>query len=218
MTAAVPVEDNIRLLIAEGLRIDAVFILRNPNSNFGAVNIPYTIEIFDVQQQLIGTRDGKTFLSPRENRPIIQNAIDVKGRIPASADVVLGEITWAENPVGVSSDPRLVVVEKELVRDNSGPEFAEARGVIRNDSPFEYFQVFVNVLLYSQSQDLVAVRITELRNIAPAASREFRVAWRIPIDEAFTVDVHAFTNLFAEGNFVKQYNIVPFTHRRGVPR
>ena len=212
------VADTIEILIAEGLRADVVFSFRNPNPNFGAVKIPYTIELFDTDGQLVGARSGEAFLAPREERSVIQNAIDVKGRKPETAGIVVGEVEWAEGPLGVSADVRLRVVEQELVYSSVGPEFAYVRGVVRNDSSFEFFRVFVNVLLYSQSGQLLAARATELRNLSPGTRREFRVAWRISLPQVFDVRADAFTNLFAEENFVRQYDIVPYVHRRGVPR
>ena len=54
------------LIPAENRKYDLVFMIINPNLNYGASSVDYNIEIDDAQGKKIYSRNGSTFVLPKE--------------------------------------------------------------------------------------------------------------------------------------------------------
>src|SRR3989344_224381 len=197
------------LIPSENNRFDIAFKITNPNTNFGASAIDYLIEIFAPDGTKLASRLGSSFILPTglntgnaSEKWVIEHGL--KGELGAKVQVGLKNITWEaikDNFVA----PRLVILARVYTVLVNSPEFAEAKGVLRNDSPYNFDLIEIQVLLFGENDKLLAVRRTEARTVRAGEKREFRVSWRTSIDKVFKVEMGAYTNVFLNENFINNY-------------
>jgi len=211
------VVSDIAMIPAENRRFDVAFKITNPNLDFGASSIQYTIETKTVSGQVVEIRKGEAFIAPRLVDGTIRAAAGekwviehgVRGESGGDVSVSLGDIMW-EGTTETFRYPDLAVINRSYSVLPSGLEFSEAKGVVKNDSPYNFDLIEMVVLLFGEDDRLLAVRRTETRTIKSGERREFRVSWRFPIESVRSVEMIAYTNVFLNDNFIEIYG----THER----
>ncbi|MCH7597940.1 VWA domain-containing protein [Patescibacteria group bacterium] len=136
---------------------NTVAYIENANFNAGVRNFGYTFKLLDVNNAVIATRRGRSFLTPGSISPIFENTIETQGNIPVRTFFEFeGELKWSRiipkegNPLSVKS--RVLKNADTLPRIDA---------VIENSSVFEIPDV-----------EIIAVVFNALGN-AIAASRTF---------------------------------------------
>ncbi len=197
------------LIPSENNRFDVAFKITNPNTNFGASAIEYSVEIFAVDGTKLSSRFDTTFILPAGLRTgntsqkwIIEHGL--KGEPGAEVKIVFKNITWEAIKDNFDA-PRLVILDRVYTVLVNSPEFAEAKGVLKNDSPYNFDMIEMQVLLFGEDDELLAVRRTETRTLRADESREFRVSWRTPLEKVSRVEMNAYTNVFLNENFINNY-------------
>ena len=189
--------------------IDALMTLENPNVQWGVRTLPFTIFFEDENGGRIGEeRDGTAFLLPLETRGVVSQAIPGP-QGPLRPRVSFEEPVWVEVPDRVRDDG-LVVLDTTFTRLTEGPDVAEVRGLIRNDSPFTYDRIEIHVVIRDKAEALAGLRWTEMRTLATGERREFRVAWRTGFSLIGDprVEVLVATNVFENENFIRTHGTV----------
>lgn len=184
---------------------DAAFRIENINPQWGATAVPYTVTLEDASGESVASASGTTFVLPFETRLVVEQAIALtRGGSPVRVRVDLDTPAWVEVPDEVRDD-QLVVTDATFRRFAQGPDLAEARGVVRNDSSFTYDRIEVHVEVTDGTGAIVGLRRTEMRTLTPGERREFRVAWRVPLATKGEprLEIVAATNVFQNENFVR---------------
>ena len=197
------------LIPAENNRFDVAFKITNPNTNFGASTVDYSVEIFASDGTKLSSRIDTTFILPtglRTNSASQKWVIEhgLKGEQNAKVIVNLKNITWEAIKDNFEA-PRLVILDRVYTVLVNSPELAEAKGVLKNDSPYNFDMIEIQVLLFGEDDKLLAVRRTETRTLRADERREFRVSWRTPISKVNRVEMSAYTNVFLNENFINNY-------------
>ena len=195
--------------------VDALFYLENVNPQWGARAIPYTLFLDDAQGQVIAQRQGTTFLLPLERHPVIEQGIAVgDGEVIADTRVEIGETTWVEVAEYGIRDDELVVLVPTFTQLTSGPDFAEVRGIVRNDAPFSFDRVEIYVVVSNRGGEVLGARATDMRTLRSGELREFRIAWRTPFPLTGgepQLEIVAITNIFEDDNFIRETGMLePF--------
>lgn len=194
-------------VIGEGGSADAAFWVENVNPQWGGKSVSYTLTLEDTAGVSIASASGSAFVLPFEARLIVQQAIPLsRGGAPARARVDLGDPAWVEVP-DEARDDQLVVTDATFRRFAQGPDLAEVRGIVRNDSSFTYDRIEVHIAVTDQTGAVVGLRRTEMRTLAPGERREFRVAWRTQLSMRGEprLEIAAATNVFENENFVRTH-------------
>lgn len=199
------------LIPSENNRFDVAFKIKNPNTNFGASVIDYSIEILAADGTKLASRLDNTFILPAglntgnaSQKWVIEHGL--KGEPDAQVNVTLKNITWEAIKDNFDA-PRLLILDRVYTALINSPELAEAKGVLKNDSPYNFDMIEIQVLLFGENDKLLAVRRTEARTLRAGEIREFRVSWRTPVGKVTKVEMGAHTNVFLNENFINNYGI-----------
>ena len=196
--------EKTEFVISEQLRSDVVATFMNPNNNFGLQEQAFTIELVGENNEIVGTRNSSMFLLPREKKEIVEHAIETRGRKVNTVRVTLGEATWVEISRRDPLRDDLVITDQVFERFLKGPEFARAKGIVRNDSHYTYRTLLITVILRDEQDTLRAARASVMNDVRPGEKREFVVAWRLPLPESMVLpEMDVATNLFLEENFLE---------------
>lgn len=196
---------------AENNRFDIAFRLVNPNTNYGASRIDYNIKIISSDGLEISSRADSTFILPAgsdssdaSKKWVVEHGF--KSESGANIEVTLTNIIWELTKENLVL-PRLIILNRAYNLLDNSPEYAEAKGILKNDSPYNFDLIEIQVLLFGEDDKLVAVRKTEARTMRTGERREFRVSWRTPMEKVSRVEMVAYTNVFLNENLVNDYGI-----------
>src|SRR3989344_1981077 len=74
---------------------DVVAFLENPNVGAGAREFRYTFKLYDAHNALIGEREGKTFLNPKERFAVYESSIVASASAPQKTFFeITGDLFW----------------------------------------------------------------------------------------------------------------------------
>ena len=91
-----------------------------------------------------------------------------------------------------------------LVKNST--DYAEAFGLVSNESPFDFHNVVIHVILEDERGVPIAVNKTQMRTLDADSQREFRLIW--PHEFPGNIEssqMQAEANIFDSLNFMKKY-------------
>jgi hypothetical protein len=122
--------------------------ISNPNNIFGSQNFKYKVIFKDADGNIAGERNGQSFILPGDKKYIIENNILAKN--PVGSELSISEVKWNEFNNDYEK-PLLDIVNKNYNEINSGTGFSEAKGLLKNESPFDFSVIKVKVLLKDET-------------------------------------------------------------------
>ncbi|MDD2730900.1 MAG: FxLYD domain-containing protein [Candidatus Portnoybacteria bacterium] len=198
----------VRFFSLENNRYDLAAEISNPNSNFGLGKLNYNFQLKGEDGQTI-SKSGSAFILPGQTKYLVEANFDAGQKIK-SISLVLPSIDkndWQE--LKSDYDPRTVTLyakDRQFQYLESGAAIAQATGVIKNESSFDFDRVMVSVVLFDADKQVIGVNKTEASTIPSGSERYFSVLWFEPLPgEVKSLDMLAETNLFADDNFMSQY-------------
>jgi hypothetical protein len=184
-------------------KYDVVADIHNPNALYGGREVYYTLEIVDTSGNVLATRDSKTFILPNENKYIVEVGMETQGK-PSSVKISINNVDWVK--FTEFDSPQILVKNQRFGLVENSTSYAEAFGLVVNDSPYDFQNVVVNVILEDERGVPIAVNKTEMRTLDANSQREFRLVWphKFP-GNIKTTKMRAQTNIFDSLNFMKKY-------------
>jgi len=180
---------------------DLVARAKNPNSDFGVESVGYVFEIYDSNNQLIVSKEGKTYILPQEAKYIIEQKF-FSEKIPAKLEFRLKDVSWIK--LKEFSELELRIKNRNLQLTEEG--FNRISGAIENRSNYDLDKIEVVGLLLDEGGEIIGVGKTEMRTVLRNESRGFEIIWSyqvsIPIS---SFDVRIYTNVFSSENFLKAH-------------
>lgn len=177
--------------------------ISNPNNIFGSQNFQYKVLFKDAGGNIAGERNGQSFILPGDKKYIIENNVLAKN--PASAELSISDVKWNEFSTDYEK-PLLDVVNKNYNEISSGTGFSEAKGLLKNESPFDFSVIRVKVLLKDDAGKIVALNSTEMNAVKSREEREFRVFWPTRFSgKVSNIEAQSEINVFDSQNFLKRY-------------
>jgi hypothetical protein len=182
---------------------DVVARIKNPNDLFGSGEFSYTFEFLDENGSKISSFSDSAYILPAQERYLV--AVNVAVSIsPAEMRVVIGDVRWEK--FSEYEAPKLPITNKTFERLSFGTLYAETKGLVRNESPYDFQTVEVFVVLRDASRNIIATGKTDMQTVRSGEKRDFSVFW----DDAFSkevmsVDAQATTNMFENQNFIKLF-------------
>lgn len=182
-------------------------LLSNPNNLFGARSFQYEIKFKDASGSVIAERTGIGFILPGEKKYIVENNLNSESS-PAGIEFRIIKIEWAEFN-NYYEKPNLSIVNKSYSQISSGVGFSEAYGLLKNESPYDFNIIKIQVMLKNSSGKIVALNSTEMRTIKSGEERDFKALWfnRFP-GEVAGVETQPEINIFEVEAFVKNITIL----------
>ena len=184
-------------------KYDVVANIHNPNALYGGKVVYYTVEVLDGSGNVLATRNNQTFILPNENKYIIEVGIETAQK-PSSVKVSINDVEWVK--FTEFDSPQIVVKNQRFGLVENDTNYAEALGLVSNDSPYDFHSVVINVILEDERGIPVAVNKTEMRTLDSNSQREFRLIWphKFP-GNIKSSTMQAETNIFDSLNFMKKY-------------
>jgi len=195
-TKIIPIENN---------KYHFLGLIKNPNALYGASQFKYQFQALDSVGKVIAEREGESFILPGEDKYLSEINIDIVGNVD-KIDLKISDLIWQR--FSAYKKPILVVIDKNLQNIHEGDFFLELSGGLINDSIYNLRTVSIDVVLFDQHDNAVALNQTYVGNIRSQERRDFKVFWKqnIPVQNIKKFDVRPETNIFQEENFVKDYN------------
>jgi hypothetical protein len=177
----------------------------NPNNLFGAKSFQYNFQAQDSSGKIIAQKSGSGFLLPGEKKYIIEGNVAVL-EIPARVNFSVTSTEWVEFNGDYLQKPDLKVVNKEYNEIVSGVGFSEAKGLVKNESPFDFNLIKIQVILRDSQNKIVALNSTQMSTVKAGENRDFRVFWPNRFSGSVSnVEVQTDVNVFSSEAFVRQY-------------
>jgi hypothetical protein len=184
---------------------DYIFKVYNPNTVYGANHVDFEVKFLDGTNSEIAKKSDGFYVMPGQTKYVIVQAISSSGTpIKGEVKIKSGQWTTVTDFLNVSLPLRN---QETLVE----PGFSEFKGVIQNNSDFDFDFVEVRSVVVEQSSGaILAVSKTNLRTLLSKTEREFEASWPFVLDfSKVRVDVEADTNLMQNSNFLRRYGGSP---------
>lgn len=185
---------------------DVVLRVKNPNPSYGSGSFDYTVSLHDASGGILGSRTGNGFILPTEEKYIVVPNVKAATK-PASVKVAIKDQEWSR--FTDYEKPKLRIYNKRYNPVSSGSAFSEAFGLLRNESPFDFRDVQIYVILKDKGGAVVAAHKTEFNTLDAAEERDFRLLWPqsfvgdVDLDNGVIMEAEA--DVFNTENFVKKY-------------
>ncbi|MFA5962228.1 MAG: hypothetical protein WC848_06095 [Parcubacteria group bacterium] len=176
----------------------------NPNNTYGSKSFSYDIRFKDENGLILAERQGESFILPGDKKYIIENNIG-SDKHPISIDFSVTDSQWVETD-DLYERPDLEIVNKSYNEITSGVGFSEAKGLLKNKSPFDFALIRVRVILRDMAGKIIALNSTEMRTVRSGENRDYRAFWpnRFPGGVA-DVENQVEVNVFDSDAFAKKY-------------
>lgn len=185
-------------------RYDVLGKVYNPNDVIGASSFTYMVELKDTAGKVIASRGGKSFILPQESKYVL--VLNMESSVPpAAASVRVNETEWARFS-GYQEKPAVNIYQKRYDKISSGAGFAEAYGLLSNESPYDFRSVIVKVILRDGEGKPLAFNMTEMRTVQSHEERDFRLVWPSAFPGTVEkVETEVDADVYHSDNFMRQY-------------
>ncbi|MBX9765235.1 hypothetical protein K2X83_01180 [Patescibacteria group bacterium] len=160
--------------VADGV-YHAVAMVRNPATDAGTTNLPYTFYLYDVDNILVAQRSGSMILEPGETVPLLETNIVTRERTPTKTFVEFGQALWRER--NRTQSP--VVIDSEVL----DTENLRLTARVSNTTPTLIPKVILTALVYGKEEVVIAASQTVLGEIPPRGEAEAVFTWQEPFPE-----------------------------------
>ena len=134
--------------VAPGLYNVAAYVVNN-NLDGAAYNVPYEMQLFDVEGVLITYKYGAMTIPPHRNTLAFQGSISTQKRIPAKSIITLGSPQWVSENDQLGN---LVIADKKYSEDNDS---SSLQVTLQNNAVTPYNNLSVYVVLYDANGNAI---------------------------------------------------------------
>lgn len=190
--------EQIKLIKVKDFDYDLLVELSNPNFDFGASRIDYTIEFtiaFDTFTKL-----GVAYIAPGDTRYIIESPLTSYSEI-SDVKFEIDKVIWTEPKIFLDMTPDQLFTVRNMSFDREGSKLS---AILFNNSDFNFDSVDINVILFSDS-GITWINKTQIKTFLARETRHFEVFWPdITFEkEPSNIIVEVNTNILYDSNFLK---------------
>jgi len=177
--------------------------VENPNSDFGSGQFKYVFTFKDSSGNAVASKEGLGYILPGEKKYIVENNVE-SASVPESVQLEMKENKWIE--FTDYEKPQLKIVNKNYNEINSGLGFSEFTGLLRNESPFDFSSIKINVIIKDEFDKIIALNSTRINSVKSGEDREFRVFCPNKFEGTVrNMEVQPEVNIFNSESFSKKY-------------
>ena len=178
--------------------------VKNPNNIYGSNKFRYEFVLKNSTGEVIVTKKGSAYILPGESKYVVGNSIASPNVAPASVDFVLSDQSWVEFK-DYFEKPQLKVVNKQYSLISSGVGFSEVTGLLKNESPYDFNLIELEIILRDINGKIVALNSTEMRTVRTGENRDFRSLWMNRFHgDVMNVEVQTEVDVFNSESFIKK--------------
>jgi hypothetical protein len=185
-------------------QVDVLGQIENPNSSFGSKKFEYQFDFKDASGNVFFSKKGESFILPGEKKYIVENNVPLPQK-PEFLKLKILSSEWVEFNSFYETPP-MKIINKQYNEKNSGPVFAEAVGILKNESLFDFNLIKIEIILRDADDKILALNSTEMRTVKSGEEREFKSFWpnKFPGTVA-KMEVQSEVNVFDSQTFVDRY-------------
>ncbi len=181
---------------------DFVAELLNPNRQYGASLASYELTLLDKDGQEVAKQSGQFYILPGQQKYLIINAVE-SSKEAETAQLKITKAQWEKLDSLEGMD---FSVKNKTYSVGKGGGSSELKGVIINNSDFDFSLVDIGIVLFDDSNKILAVNKTDVRTLLSNVERAFDVVWPFLIQgKVARIDVEPTTNLYDNLNYIKRY-------------
>ena len=147
----------------------AYFQFKNSNA-VGADHFAYYLDFYDVQDKLIDTVSGSSFIYPRSIKTIVEAPIRINSADIGRIDLSIQELNWRLAEEFSGPDVQYRSVKSEIIKDQ-----VRVTGLALNNNSFKLSAVNIASVILSKSGREVAASKTVIKDLDPFEERAFTV-------------------------------------------
>jgi len=197
-----PKIEDIQVLFVQALKTssgyDVAVRIKNPNELWGVPELEYTLSLLDSKGKLIAKRKGTSFIGPQEEKYLIELMIQVQDST-LSAEVEINNKGWKK--FEGYKKPKISVISKHYKPDKIDIVW----GVIRNDSPYGFVKIGINVVVFGENQKIIDASRTFVGNVLTKEERYFEIQLAEKLSKISKIEVEPEVNAMEPGNYMKDY-------------
>lgn len=194
-----------RLFRIKNFDYDFLAEIKNPNVDFGATDVFYELSLFDQNNELVSVRRGSLNLLPGQIRYEVIASITVDREL-AKAVFKITNADWQKTREFIPQSLFSLRSQEYLLIEPPEQGFSKLKGILFNNSNFDFDRVDIHIILFDGNNQPVAVNKTDIRTFLAKTERFFEVKW----PESFggdirRLEINAYTDVFKNDNFIKEY-------------
>lgn len=197
----------VKSLLLKDNTYDLAARIANPNPNFGLEQFKYTFKIYNEAGAMLKEQSGVNFILPAEKKYLIESNVATNGNI-GRVDLIIGKApktTWKKIKQDFKS-PDIYVHDKQFQYLDDRSDSAQASGVIKNNSDFDFDIITVAVVLFDENKEIIGLNKTLAKTILAGEERYFSVLWFTPFAASVkSIEMQAETNFFLDQNFMRRF-------------
>lgn len=175
---------------------DLVARIQNVNQSHSSPLIEYEFKMYDLNDKVIGSRKGTSFISPREEKYLAELKVKASGQV---ARVVLSVTKNDWEKLTEYENIKLSIFDKKYQVVESGTFFSEASGIIKNSGYIDLGNIKIIVILKNETNDVVAVNIVEIPALSAGQERYFSAPWLFRFNgKVSVVEIEPVVNIFKD--------------------
>lgn len=179
--------------------------ISNPNQEWGVEDMRYEFKLMDGLGNEIGSVDGYSYIMPGEEKHIVFLNKKVQEKV-AGVEIGIEDVKWKKLQDFVrlkldAENPRVEEVDDD-------PKFkTRAIARIANNSFFGINNIEVTAVLFDSGNNPIDVSRTSIQTVLEGEKRDAEMFWpySIPVDEVARLEIKAYSDVFENRNFLKQY-------------
>lgn len=194
-----------KLLKVSNLDYDFLVEIRNPNTDFGAAEVSYELNLFGQNGELVALKSGSISLLPGQTRYEIISSLIVDREI-FNAVFRVSNASWEKLSQFIPQNLFLVKNQEYLKIKPPEQGYSKLKGTLFNNSNFDFDRVDIHIVLFDGAGIPIAVNKTDVRTFLAKTDRFFEVKWLNSFSGLVArVEINAYTNVFQNKNFIKVY-------------
>lgn len=185
-------------------KYDFYALVSNPNAVYGSKKFDYVVNLLDASGKVLATRGGSDFILPGQTKYLVEPDIPVSGT-PTTVNIKITDSDWVQLN-SYYEEPDIEIVNKTYNQVSGGVNFSQAYGLLKNNSPFDFNLIKIEIILKDANGNVLALNSTQMKTVKSGEQRDFTVAWpnSFPGTVA-SMEAQAEVNVFESSTFLNQY-------------
>lgn len=180
---------------------DFVVQVNNPNTELGSSRVDFDL-IYKTGTGAEKVIPDFFYIAPGQTKYIVRQRVQIEDI--ASAEIKIKNAAWSK--LDIATEPVNFIVKRDYALVDADGIYSQILGSVYNPSNYDLSNVDLAVVLYDESNKIIAVNRTDIKTLNSQSERQFKVFWTKPfMGTYYRADVEATTNLFDNSNFIKAH-------------
>lgn len=181
-----------------GNNYNLVAYIENRNKTAASYEASYEFKVYDINNILIGRKEGKTFIPPNQPFAVVETRFDSgQSELKTVSFDFNSEIIWLKKSPVLATLPLRI---SNIVMDNN-ENTPTLKATVNNDSLYDLGVFEIVAILYDQDKNAINASKTEKSGLNSNSKTNLVFTWPealrgIPVTQDILIQINPFTNSF----------------------